>query len=165
MTARAGVVTRSSRLSRRSHATRPARLDPPEPGEPMFRRAALAVIFSASMFGCTSNTDDTQEIVDNLIQAGFRADDIMVVNGVVYTGRDAAVTLEASREMLASDPGKEQYRTTNLVSQTLTTICVNGSKLNKEPFNTALNNALANYNNLNLTFHMLRTSGNQAGCD
>jgi hypothetical protein len=131
----------------------------------MFRSAALAVIFSASMFGCTSSTDDTQEIVDNLIQAGFRADDIMVVDGVVYTGRDAAVTLEASREMLTSDPGKEQYRTTNLVSLTLDTICVNGSRLTKEPFNTALNNALANYNNLNLTFHMVRTSGNQAGCD
>ena len=131
----------------------------------MFRSAALAVIFSASMFGCTSSTDDTQEIVDNLIQAGFRADDITVVDGVVYTGRDAAVTLEASREMLTSDPGKEQYRTTNLVSLTLDTICVDGSRLSKEPFNTALNNALANYNNLNLTFHMVRTTGNAAGCD
>ena len=131
----------------------------------MFRRAALAVTFSASMFGCTSGTDDTQEIVDNLIQAGFRADDIMVVDGVVYTGRDAAVSLEASREMLTPESGKEQYRTTNLVSLTLDTICVNGSRLTKEPFNTALNNALANYNNLNLTFHMVRTSGNQAGCD
>jgi Dual-action HEIGH metallo-peptidase len=131
----------------------------------MFRRAALAVTFSASMFGCTGSTDDTQEIVDNLIQAGFRADDIMVVDGVVYTGRDAAVSLEASREMLTPESGKEQYRTTNLVSLTLDTICVNGSRLTKEPFNTALNNALANYNNLNLTFHMVRTSGNQAGCD
>jgi hypothetical protein len=117
------------------------------------------------MFGCTGSTDDTQEIVDNLIQAGFRADDIMVVDGVVYTGRDAAVSLEASREMLTPESGKEQYRTTNLVSLTLDTICVNGSRLTKEPFNTALNNALANYNNLNLTFHMVRTSGNQAGCD
>src|SRR5215510_1332218 len=131
----------------------------------MFRRAALAVTFSAWMLGCTSGTDDTKEIIDNLTQAGFPLDDIQVVNGVVYTGRDAAVTLEASREMLASDPGKEQYRTTNLVNLALTTICVNGSKLTKEPFNTALNNALANYNNLNLTFHMVRTSGNQAGCD
>jgi len=131
----------------------------------MFRRAALAVTFGAWMFGCASSTDDTQEIVDNLIQAGFRADDIVVVDGVVYTGRDAVVTLEASREMLTSEPGKEQYRTTNLVSLGLDTICVNGSRLGKEPFNTALNNALANYNNLNLTFHMVRTSGNQAGCD
>jgi hypothetical protein len=129
------------------------------------RAAALAVTFSALMFGCASSTDDTQEIISNLIQAGFPADDIMVVDGQVYVGRDAQVSLEASREMLTADPGKEQYRTTNLVSLTLDTICVDGSRLGKEPFNTALNNALANYNNLNLTFHMMRTSGNQAGCD
>jgi hypothetical protein len=75
------------------------------------------------------------------------------------------VSLEASREMLTSDPGEEQYRTTNLVNLTLDTICVDGSRLAKEPFNTALDNALANYNSLNLTFHMVRTSGNAAGCD
>jgi hypothetical protein len=131
----------------------------------MLRRAALAVSFAALMFGCASGTDDTQEIVDNLIQAGFPADDIMVVDGLVYVGRDAQVSLEASREMLTPDPGQEQYRTTNLVSLTLDTICVDGSRLTKEPFNTALNDALTNYNSLNLTFHMVRTSGNQAGCD
>src|SRR5262245_60016469 len=113
----------------------------------MFYRAALAVTFSAWMLGCAGGTDDNQEIVDNLIQAGFPVDDIMVVGGVVYTGRDAVVSLEASREMLTSDPGKEQYRTTNLVNLALQTICVDGSRLTKEPFNTAVNNALANYNN------------------
>ena len=131
----------------------------------MLRRAALAVTFAASMFGCAGGTDDTQEIVDNLVQAGFPTDEIMVVDGLVYVGRDAQVSLEASREMLTTDPGQEQYRTTNLVSLTLDTICVDGSRLSKEPFNAALNNALANYNNLNLTFHMVRTSGNAAGCD
>ncbi|TMQ12323.1 MAG: protease [Deltaproteobacteria bacterium] len=131
----------------------------------MLHRTALAVTFAALMFGCASGTDDTQEIVANLIQAGFPADDIMVVDGLVYVGRDAQVSLEASREMLISDPGKEQYRTTNLVSLSLATICVDGSRLTKEPFNTAVNNALANYNSLNLTFHMVRTSGNAAGCN
>ena len=131
----------------------------------MLWRAALAVTFATSIFGCASGTDDTQEIIDNLVQAGFPADEIMVVDGLVYVGRDAQVTLEASREMLTSDPGQEQYRTTNLVSLTLDTICVDGSRLTKEPFNTAVNNALANYNALNLTFHMVRTSGNAAGCD
>jgi hypothetical protein len=131
----------------------------------MLTRAALAVTFSALMFGCASSTDDTQEIIDNLIQAGFATDDIMVVDGQVYVGRDALVSLESSREMLISDPGQEQYRTTNLVSLTLDTICVDGSRLDREPFNTALNNALANYNNQNLTFQMRRTSGNEAGCD
>jgi len=129
------------------------------------RAAALGITFSALMFGCTSSTDDTQEIISNLVQAGFPADDIMVVDGQVYVGRDAQVSLEASREMLISDGDKEQYRTTNLVSLSLSTICVDGSRLTKEPFNTAVNNALANYNNQNLTFNMVRTSGNQAGCD
>jgi hypothetical protein len=129
------------------------------------RRAALAFIVGAFLFGCASGTDDTQEIVDNLVQAGFPRNDIMVVDGLVYVGRDAQVSLEASREMLIADPGQEQYRTTNLVSLTLDTICVDGSRLTREPFNTAVNNALQNYNALGLTFHMVRTSGNAAGCD
>jgi hypothetical protein len=130
----------------------------------MFARTAVLAVICASMFGCTSGADDTTEIIDNLVQAGFPADDIMVVDGTVFVGRDAAVNLEASREMLVSIPGKEQYRTTNLVSLSLRTICVDGSRL-KGVFSTALDNALTNYNNLNLTFHMLRTAGNQAGCD
>ncbi|HMG55730.1 MAG TPA: M57 family metalloprotease, partial [Kofleriaceae bacterium] len=85
----------------------------------------------ALTFGCgsepTESVDDTQEIIDNLVQAGFPRSDIMVVDGVVYTGRDAEVTLVASREMLESPAGQEQYRTTNLVSTGLRTICVNGS--------------------------------------
>jgi hypothetical protein len=131
----------------------------------MLRRTALAVTCAVLMFGCASGTDDTQEIIDNLVQAGFPADDITVVDGLVYVGRDAQVSLEASREMLISDPGQEQYRTNNLVSLALDTICVDGSRLSKEPFNTALNNSLANYNNLNLTFQMRRTSGNEPICD
>ena len=127
------------------------------------RSTLIAVTFSAFMFGCAAGTDDTQEIVDNLVQAGFPANDIMVVDGVVYVGRDAAVSLEASREMLVSEAGKEQYRTTNLVSLSLQTICVDGSRLTGS-FSTALNNALANYNNQNLTFHMQRTSGAEPGC-
>ena len=50
----------------------------------MLRNAALAVTFAASMFGCASGPDDTQEIVDNLVQAGFPKADIQVVNGLVY---------------------------------------------------------------------------------
>ena len=127
------------------------------------RSTLIAVTFGAFMFGCAAGTDDTQEIVDNLVLAGFPADDIMVADGVVYVGRDAAVSLEASREMLVSEAGKEQYRTTNLVSLSLQTICVDGSRLTGS-FSTALNNALANYNNQNLTFHMQRTSGAEPGC-
>lgn len=111
-----------------------------------------------------------QEIVDNLLQAGFPADDIMIAENVVYVGRDAAVSLEASREMLEVDysaGGLEQYRTTNRVDLSLTTICVNGAAFTSfsPKFNQALDLALSNYNNLGLSVRMLRTAGSTAGCN
>jgi hypothetical protein len=121
---------------------------------------------SALLLGCADQRDsagDTQEIIDNLVQAGYPSEDIQVVDGVVYVQQDAAVSLQASREMLQGSDGKEQYRTTNLVSLSLGTICVDGSKLTGS-FSTALDNAIANYNGLGLTFHMQRTTGNAAGC-
>jgi hypothetical protein len=137
----------------------------------MFTRAVvLAVGCSAFTFGCgldqRDNSEETQEIIDNLVQVGFPADDIMVVDGLVYTGRDALVTLEASREMLTPDPsvGEEQYRTTNLVSRASTVLCINGAAFTGK-FSTALNNAITNYNNQPLTFDMRRTTGSTAGCN
>jgi len=58
----------------------------------------FAAVCAAMSFGC--GADQNEEIVNNLIQAGFPADDIMIVDGLVYVGRDAHVTLEASREMI-----------------------------------------------------------------
>jgi hypothetical protein len=132
----------------------------------MFTKAIVfAVGCSALTFGCGAEQgDETQEIKDNLVQAGFPANDIMVVDGVVYVGRDAEVSLEASREMLESDGSQEQYRTTNLVSRTLANICVNGAAFTGS-FSTALTNAIANYNALGLTFRMTRTSGSTTGCN
>ncbi|WP_394845455.1 M57 family metalloprotease [Pendulispora brunnea] len=122
--------------------------------------------------GCAASDSDAQEsvagtnqeIVNNLIQAGFPADDIMEVDGVVYVGRDAAVSLEASREMLQADGSKEQYRTTNLVGSGVRVICVNGSAYTGT-FSTALDGAIANYNNLGLNFSLRRTSGSTSGCN
>jgi hypothetical protein len=134
----------------------------------MFTRSIVfAVTCGALTFGCGSEPADsvgeTQEIIDNLVQAGFPRADIMVVDGVVYTGNDAAVSLAASREMLESPAGHEQYRTTNLVSQTLTTICVNGAAFTGR-LSQGLDMAIANYNALNLTFRMTRTTGGTGGC-
>jgi len=138
----------------------------------MFTRSIVfAVTCGALTFGCGAqptggvddSVDDSQEIIDNLVQAGFPRADIMVVDGVVYTGLDAAVTLAASREMLESPAGQEQYRTTNLVAQSLTTICVNGAAFTGR-LSQGLDMAIANYNALNLTFHMTRTTGGTAGC-
>ncbi|HVE85408.1 MAG TPA: protease, partial [Myxococcales bacterium] len=55
----------------------------------MFKKATLlAVICCAVSFGC-GPANENDEIISNLIQAGFPADDIMVVDGLVYVGRDA----------------------------------------------------------------------------
>jgi len=124
------------------------------------------------MLGCSADqprdgAQETQEIIDNLVQAGFPGSDITVVDDVVYVGLDAAVSLQASREMLEVDGSgaqKEQYRTNNLVSLSLQTICIDGSKYTGL-FGTALDLAIENYNQLSLTFHMQRTTGNAAGCN
>jgi hypothetical protein len=128
----------------------------------MFRSIVLAAGCIALVFGCAEPPGETQEIVDNLVKAGFPEDDIMVVDGKVYVGRDAEVTLAASREMLEpGDTPEEQYRTTNLVSRSLTKICINGSTFTGA-FSTALDLAIQNFDELPLTFAMARTPS--TGC-
>lgn len=134
----------------------------------MLKRATLfAAICGAMTFGCGVERDETQEIVDNLIQAGFPADDIMIADGQVYVGRDAHVTLEASREMLEVAPGTsdEQYRTTNLVSTSKVKICINPtSSFNSySRLSAGLDLAITNYNNLNIVFTFAR--GPTTGCN
>ena len=128
----------------------------------------FAALCGASVLGCATEqaapADDTQEIIDNLIQVGFPAADIKVFDGVVYTGFDAEVSLAASREMLQSPAGPEQYRTTNLVAATVRTICVNGAAFSGR-FSQGLDMAIANYNALGLTFRMQRTTGSTTGCN
>jgi hypothetical protein len=134
----------------------------------MFNRAVvLALGCGALALGCgTQSRSDQQEIVENLVQAGFPRSDIQIFDARVYVGLDAEVSLEASREMLVSDSTtQEQYRTTNLVGTAITNICVNGSAFNTNAkFNNALNMAIANYNALPLRWHMTRTNGSTTGC-
>lgn len=144
----------------------------------MFTKSiVLAVGCSALAFGCVSNSsedetqDETQETVDNLIQAGFPANDIQVIGGKVYVGNDAEVSLQASREMLESDSGDEQYRTTNLVGgPTPSIICVNGSVFTNPTLNSGFNLALENYNQLfqagiSRLFFFRVSGGPIAGCN
>ncbi|RYZ14497.1 MAG: protease [Myxococcaceae bacterium] len=133
----------------------------------MFKKAAVLVASCGAMLsGCgTDLENENQEIVSNLVEAGFPASDIMEADGLVYVGRDAHVSLEASREML--ETGKEtqeQYRTTNLVSSSVTKICINPtSGFNSySRLSQGLDLAIQNYNQRGLSFTMAR--GPTTGC-
>ena len=136
---------------------------------------SIAVLASAVVCaGCdgagiaVESEDSTLEILDNLIAAGFPENDIQVTDEGVYVGLDALVTLEASREMVPDMEGSggvlEQYRTNNLVSRNLRTICIDGRQFSGK-LSRGLNWAIANYNRLNLTFSMRRIGSNRSGCD
>ncbi|HYH99718.1 zinc-dependent metalloprotease [Hyalangium sp.] len=133
----------------------------------MFKRAAVLVASCGALLsGCgTDLQTENEEIISNLIEAGFPAHDIMVADDAVYVGLDAHVTLEASQEML--QPGKEsleQYRTTNLVGTSVTKICVNPTSTfnSYTRLSQGLDAAIANYNGLGLRITMAR--GPTTGC-
>jgi hypothetical protein len=112
---------------------------------------------------------DALEIVDNLRLAGYPESEIAIDDdGAVIVGGDAVVTLEASREMIGGDDHDDvelrHYRSTNLVGAAVDKICVDGSALSGTA-STALDDALANYTDQNLSFDMVRTTGAAAGCD
>jgi hypothetical protein len=123
------------------------------------RKLSMALLAGVALVGC--GVDENQEIVSNLVEAGFPANDIMIVEDAVYVGRDAHVTLEASREMLRTDKGTaEQYRTTNLVGSGVTKICIiPTSQFNSySTLSAGLDLAIANYNSQGLQFTMVRGS-------
>src|SRR5690349_22627677 len=132
----------------------------------MFKRGVVLALAAVAVGYGQSPADARQEIIDNLQQAGFPRSEIQVFDGKVYTGLDAEVTLEASREMLAGDSTtEEQYRTTNLVGTSVTNICVDGSNFSGDAkFSAALDMAIENYNNEGLRWHMTRISGRTSGC-
>lgn len=129
------------------------------------KTVVLVASCGALMAGCGTDVESkNQEIISNLVEAGFPSDDIMVVDDRVYVGRDAHVTLEASREMLEPVSGHEQYRTTNLVDTSLVKkICVNPtSEFNSySELSAGLDAAIANYNarGLRITFARGPTTG------
>jgi hypothetical protein len=146
----------------------------------MFKNVCL--VSTIVLFGCSESQDvdsvelereaAIEEIVDNLLAADYPESEIEVRDdGIVVVGGDAVVSLEASREMIGltsdgHDHGDEfrQYRTTNLVGAGIVTICVDGSAFTGT-MGTGLDNAIANYNQQNLSLTLVRTSGSNAGCD
>ena len=133
----------------------------------MFKQTAVLVVScGAVLAGCgTDPKSETQEIISNLIEAGFPANDIQVVEDAVYVGRDAQVSLEASREMLQPGEGStEQYRTTNLVGTSVTKICINPTATfnSYSQLSQGLNLAIQNYNERGLRIFFAR--GPTTGC-
>jgi hypothetical protein len=139
----------------------------------LIRSTVLVAACLVFTFGCAGDDGegDTQEIIDNLVEAGFAADDIQVVEGKVYVGNDAEVSLQASREMVESDPGEEQFRTNNLVAGgNPAIICVNGAAFLNPTLDAGLNLAIENYNQLffaglSRLFFFRVTGGPIAGCN
>ncbi|MBN8233227.1 zinc-dependent metalloprotease [Corallococcus macrosporus] len=129
----------------------------------MFKKAAVLVVSCGALLtACGGDAQsENDEIVSNLIEAGFPANDIMVADGQVYVGRDAHVSLETSREMLQT-PGEtaEQYRTTNLVGTSVTKICiVPTSQFNSySRLSAGLDLAIENYNSQGLRITFARGS-------
>ncbi|MBZ4401729.1 M57 family metalloprotease [Myxococcus faecalis] len=124
------------------------------------KATAVAWLCCAWMSGCGGVgpvlTDETRETVENLVEAGFRTEDIQVVDGVVQVGGDAVVSLQASREMLDTGGSTaEHYRTTNLVSSAVRKVTVQLPSPVASTIAAGLAEAVANYNalGLRLTFY------------
>jgi hypothetical protein len=145
----------------------------------MLRKVCLLSV--VVLFGCTESDIDVdgaslaeanQEIVENLLAAGYPEAEIELRDDVVIVGGDAVVSLEASREMIglvghedhSEDAHFRQYRTNNLVGPSVSVICIDGSAYTGM-MSTALDSAIANYTSLGLSFDMVRTNGSDAGCD
>ncbi len=123
-----------------------------------------------------SDEEAVLEIVDNLRKAGYPDAEIEVRDAdTVIVGGDAVVSLEASREMIGHDGHGDQdedddgvelrhYRSTNQVAASIDKICVDGSAVTGTA-SAALDEALANYTDLDLSFNMVRTTGAAVGCD
>ena len=148
------------------------------------KKTIVAFASAIALSGCVAETEDelsprdevVEEIVDNLVLAGYPEQEIAVdEDGVVIVGGDAVVSLEASREMIGVDDLHDdhddhegesfrQYRTTNLVSSSVNVICIDGRMLSGTLSN-GLDNAIDNYNDLPLSFTMQRIGANSSGCD
>ncbi|HLL03383.1 MAG TPA: zinc-dependent metalloprotease [Myxococcaceae bacterium] len=133
----------------------------------MFKKAAVLVASCGALLsGCGADMQsENEEIISNLVKAGFPEQNIMVSDDMVYVDLDTHVTLAASREMLQPGEGsQEQYRTTNLVGSGVSKICVNPTSTfnSYTRLSQGLDAAIANYNALGLRISFAR--GPTTGC-
>jgi hypothetical protein len=129
----------------------------------MFKKAAVLVASCGALLsGCgTDMESENEQIIANLIQAGFPENDIQIFDNQVFVGLDAHVTREASEEMLQhGKESMEQYRTTNLVGTSVTKICVVPTSAfdSYSRLSEGLDAAIDNYNGLGLRINFVRGS-------
>ena|SRR5437868_5823295 len=129
----------------------------------MFKKAAVLVASCGALLtGCgVDQQAENDQIVANLMKAGYPQSEILVVDGVVYAGRDAVVSLEASEEMLQTSGSEEQYRTNNLVDvSSPRKICVVPTSAfeSYSQLSAGLNGAINNYNSMGLSLTFVRGS-------
>ncbi|MBS7564428.1 hypothetical protein KHS38_08410 [Mucilaginibacter sp. Bleaf8] len=136
-------------------------------------RASLCTVLAASIFfSCTKKNDVAQTSQDEVSTAvkqkiaelGFSTDQVRKTDGGYLVEGDILLT-EANLSEASSSPvlriaENEQYRTTNLVKNLPRTITVSVSNL-PTVYTTAATNAVARYNQLNLTlkFQMVSSGG------
>jgi len=132
----------------------------------MFKKAAVLVVSCGALLsGCgTDAQSENDQIIANLIEAGYPTTEIMVADNQVIVGRDAVVSLEASEEMLQSEGSAEQYRTSNLVGTAVTKICIvpTAQFEGYSRLSAGLDLAIANYNGMGLRITFAR--GSAADC-
>ncbi|MCE9672881.1 zinc-dependent metalloprotease [Myxococcus stipitatus] len=120
------------------------------------RTIGLALMFSGWMLGCGGDatvSTPSEEIIENLLAAGFPASEIQVAHGAVYVGGDAEVSLTASREMLqVGNDSQEHYRTINMVSADIGEIIIRPASNIPTSVRLQLTEAIANFNDLSLRF-------------
>ena len=106
------------------------------------------------------------EIKSQFTELGFDVSDIARDGKNYLLEGDITITPEAFNHMLSSDPvivnnaKGEQYRTFNLVSRNLSTIRVRSTNSNSRVL-LAVDRAIFNYNQLGLTFNMVRVPASE----
>ena len=146
---------------------------------PPLKTALMTVLCCSFLFSCQDDPDEavaptsassssaiSDEIKSQFTRLGFDVSDLVKVGKNYLVEGDIVVTPEALNNMRSSEPTivnnavGEQYRTFNLVSRNLRTIRVKSTNDNSRVL-LAVGRAVYNYNQLGLTFSMVRVGANE----
>lgn len=144
------------------------------------RYALLSAFCSLLLFACEDDSTEeavspsataeldylvSDQIKSQFADLGFDVSDLAKQGNNYLVEGDMVVTPKALQQMLSSEPTVvnnpegEQYRTFNLVSRNLRTIRIRPTS-SQSRFLLAIDRAIYNYNQLGLTFQMVRVGSN-----